>query len=287
MIKMSEAPTLSIRKFNFKEMDINSKVLITAKPAMGKSSLIKDLLYRHRKRFPCGVIMSGTEEASGDFKGMVPDSFMYGSYNQEAVDRIVLRQKSLTKRYGEGSRGNEVFLVLDDVMDDPSWIKNKNIVGIFKNGRHWDIFFCLAIQYCLGIPPALRTCIDYVFILREPNLKNRRKLWENYAGIFPTFDMFCQCLDNLTEDYHCMVIKNRVISNKIEDVVFWYKAKLRPNFRLGNEEFWQFHRDKYNEHYASEEDRLELERLNGNNGVVESSRKTKRGSTMIKVKMRD
>ena len=114
------------------------------------------------------------------------------------------------------------------------------------------------MQYCLGVPPALRTCIDYVFILREPNLKNRKKLWENYCSIFPTLQMFCDVMDNLTEDYHCMVIKNRVVSNKIEDVVFWYKAKYHDPFKIGTRDLWEFHDKNYNNHYESDEEKDEM-----------------------------
>ena len=41
---------------------------------------------------------------------------------------------------------------------------------LFMNGRHWKIILIITMQYPLGIPPNLRTNIDYVFILREPYL---------------------------------------------------------------------------------------------------------------------
>jgi hypothetical protein len=220
----------------------------------GKSSLLKDLLFQHRKKFPIGLIMSETNPVSKDFDGMVPDLFTYDEYNQSAMDKLVLRQKQMVRKNGEGHHDNFAFALVDDCMDDTSWVNHKTTKGIFKNGRHWDLFFLLAMQYCLGIPPTLRTCLDYVFILREPNLRNRRKLWENYASIFPTFQMFCDALDDLTQDYHCMVIKNRVLSNKIEDVVFWYKAKLHTPFRIGRPEWWRFANAHTNSRYEMDEE---------------------------------
>lgn len=275
---MTDVTRLKIRKFKMSEMDLNSKALVIGKPGTGKSSLIKDILYRHRKKFPCGIIVSGTQESSGDFNGMVPDLFIYENYNQPVIDKLVLRQKRLTRKYGEGHASNYAFICIDDCMDDSGWIKHPTTKGIFKNGRHWDLFFILAIQYCLGIPPALRTCIDYVFILREPNIENRKKIWRNYAGIFPTFNMFCDVLDNLTENYHCMVIKNRVLSNAIEDVVFWYKAKLHDKFRIGTDSFWAYADQNYNEHYVSEEE------LNGlyDGGKTTAASMTKRSKTKPK-----
>ena len=54
------------------------------------------------------------------------------------------------------------------------------------NGRHWHILFIITMQYPLGIPPNLRTNIDYVFILRENIVSNRKRIYDNYAGMFPT-----------------------------------------------------------------------------------------------------
>jgi hypothetical protein len=97
----------------------------------------------------------------------------------------------------------------------------------------------ITMQYPLGIPPTLRTNIDYVFILREPYIANRKRIYENYAGMFPTFEAFCQVMDQCTENYECLVINNNSKSNKLSDQVFWYKADSHGDFRLGSKEFWE------------------------------------------------
>ena len=58
------------------------------------------------------------------------------------------------------------------------------------NGRHFKILFLITMQYPLGIPPNLRSNIDYVFILRDNTVGNRKRIYENYAGMFPNFDIF-------------------------------------------------------------------------------------------------
>ena len=96
------------------------------------------------------------------------------------------------------------------------------------------------MQYGLGIPPVLRTNIDYVFLLRENIQRNRKLLYDNYAGMFPNFEMFCSVLDQCTENYECLVICNCAKSNQIEDQVFWYKADQHSAFRLGSKEVWDY-----------------------------------------------
>jgi hypothetical protein len=98
--------------------------------------------------------------------------------------------------------------------------------------------FIITMQYAIGIPPNLRTNIDYVFLLRETYISNRRKLYEQFAGMFPDFDSFCQVMNQCTENYECLVIDNNAKSNKLEDQVFWYKANPHQDFRLCAPEFW-------------------------------------------------
>ena len=58
--------------------------------------------------------------------------------------------------------------------------------------------------------------------------------------MFPTFEMFCQVMDQCTENYECLVINNNSKSNKLQDQVFWYKADARPDFKIGSQNFWKF-----------------------------------------------
>jgi hypothetical protein len=97
----------------------------------------------------------------------------------------------------------------------------------------------ITMQYPLGIPPNLRTNIDYVFILREPYIANRKRIWENYAGMFPTYESFSQVMDQCTENFECLVIDNNAKSNQLNDQVYWYKAQNHGDFKLGSKEFWE------------------------------------------------
>jgi hypothetical protein len=59
-----------------------------------------------------------------------------------------------------------------------------------------------------------------------------------YTGnAFPSFDFFCQVMDQICLDECCLVIKNNATSDRIEDRVFWYKAEMHPPFEVGAEEF--------------------------------------------------
>jgi hypothetical protein len=156
------------------------------------------------------------------------------------------RQKQVLKQmqkemaaYKRSTIDPRTFMILDDCLYDSSWAKDKLMRLLFMNGRHWKIMLVITMQYPLGIPPNLRTNIDYVFILREPYITNRKRIYENYAGMFPTFESFCQVMDQCTENFECLVINNNAKSNKLTDQIFWYKADFHKDFKLGSKEFWE------------------------------------------------
>jgi hypothetical protein len=106
------------------------------------------------------------------------------------------------------------------------------------------------MQYCMDLPPDLRGQCDYVFVFREPIVQNRKRLYENFFGIFPSFEMFEQVLKVCTENYECLVLDNTSKSNKIEDCVFFYRSPIRKNFRIGSPAMWRFHQSNYNPRHA-------------------------------------
>jgi hypothetical protein len=208
----------------------------------GKTTLITSLLYEKSHIFSVGEVMSGTEDSNGHYGKIFPGSFVYNALDKGQIENFIKRQK-LAKQHLPNPWA---ILLLDDCTDDPKLFNDPMFQGIFKNGRHWKMWFILSLQYSLDIKPVIRTNIDGTFILRETNLKNRRNLWENYAGIFPDFGQFCDVLDKLTDDYTALYVHNATTSNNLEDCVFWYKAKpIPPDFKIGCDEYWLYHEERY------------------------------------------
>ena len=159
-------------------------------------------------------------------------------------------------------------LILDDCLYDSSWTRDTNIRSLFMNGRHYKTMFIITMQYALGIPPNLRTNIDYVFILRENYVSNRKRLYEHYAGMFPSFEIFCQVMNQCTENFECLVINNNAKSNKLEDQVFWYKADEHDAFILGAPEFWDHHSHHYDHQQEVDDDNFDIVNVNSKKNKI-------------------
>jgi hypothetical protein len=208
----------------------------------GKTTLITSLLYEKSHIFPIGEVMSGTEDSNGHYGNIFPGSFVYNALDKDQIKNFIDRQK-IAKQHLPNPWA---ILLLDDCTDDPKLFNDPLFQGIFKNGRHWKMLFLLSLQYSLDIKPVIRTNVDGTFILRETNMKNRKSLWENYAGVFSDFTQFCEVLDQLTDDYTALYIHNQTQSNKLEDCIFWYKARPIPqNFRIGCDEYWLYHEERH------------------------------------------
>lgn len=242
---------LELKKFDMRSISFKPDenkgpvVVLIGRRDTGKSYLVRDLLFYHQD-IPIGTVISGTEAGNGFYSAHVPKLFIHEEYNTAIVENILKRQKMVLKEvkkeiehYKKSNIDPRTFVILDDCLYDNAWTKDKMMRLLFMNGRHWKIMLIITMQYPLGVPPNLRTNIDYVFILREPYLTNRKRIYENYAGMFPTFESFCQVMDQCTENFECLVINNNAKSNKLQDQIFWYKAEHHADFKLGTAEFWE------------------------------------------------
>jgi len=242
---------LELKKFDMKSISFKPNetkgpvVVLIGRRDTGKSFLVRDLLFYHQD-IPIGTVISGTEEGNGFYGKLVPKLFIHNEYNSAIIENILKRQKQVLKQikkemetFKRSTIDPRTFAILDDCLYDATWARDKLMRLLFMNGRHWKIMLIITMQYPLGIPPTLRTNIDYVFILREPYIANRKRIYENYAGMFPTFESFCQVMDQCTENYECLVINNNAKSNKLQEQVFWYKADSHNDFKLGSKEFWE------------------------------------------------
>ena len=199
--------TLELKKFDMRNISFKPNenkgpvVVLIGRRDTGKSFLVKELLFNHQD-IPIGTVISGTESGNNFYSDHVPKLFIHDEYNTAIIENILKRQKGVLKeinkeqkQYGRSTIDPRAFVILDDCLFDASWTKDKIMRLLFMNGRHWKIMLVITMQYPLGIPPNLRTNIDYVFILREPYITNRKRIYENYAGMFPTFESFCQVMD--------------------------------------------------------------------------------------------
>jgi hypothetical protein len=247
------ATKLQLKKFNIHDMAEHCTIAMIAKRGTGKSYLTRELLF-HKRHIGSAIAISRTEKLNSFYTEFIPESYIYPEYTSDILNRIFQRQDQLIEDNKERLKKNKklkddsLILIMDDCMSSKgTWLKDPNILELFYNGRHHHVSFILTMQYAVGIPPDMRSNFDYVFLLAEDTINNRKRLYEHYAGMFPTFDIFQQVFSEITNNYGVMVINKRVQSNNITDKIFWYKAKNVPHFKIGNTHFKKFHKEYFDE----------------------------------------
>lgn len=265
---------LQLRKFDITSIKDDKIIVLIGKRGTGKTELLKDILY-FKRDFPIGSVINPTESANRNFSSMVPPIFIHEEYRPEIIENVLKRQTIIMKKinkelqmYGKSSIDPRAFLILDDCLYDNSWKKDKNIRYIFMNGRHKKLFFLITMQYVLGIAPDLRTNVDYIFICRENIIANRKRLYDAFAGMFPTFEMFCSVMDQCTENFECLVIDNTSRSNRLEDQVFWYKAEMHEPFTIGSRQLWELHNQTAQDDDEEEEEMFDIKNFSRKKNAI-------------------
>ena len=236
---------------------INPRIVMIAPSGSGKSWIVRNILYE-MKDIPCGSVIAPTDKMNKFYDDFMPSCFIHHEFKPEIIPKILGRQKAILekneKRVKDGKKPVDprTYLVMDDCMASKNqWVKDPNILEIMNQGRHFKLTFILTMQYCLGIQPELRTQFNYIFLLGEDNAASRKKLYEHWAGVFPRYELFEQVFLQVTDNYGCMVINNRIKTTDLTQKVFWFKAKKVPNFKIGSKEYSKFHDENYDTNYLN------------------------------------
>jgi len=253
---------MPVREFKFEWFTFNPSICIIAKRGSGKSVLCKEIL-KYYDYIPGGVIISQTESVNSFYGHFFPDLYIYHEYDPRILTKIIKRQRESVKKCREKfEKGKKfdprIFLLMDDCLASKrSWATDPLIAEIFYNGRHLQIMFILTMQFPLGIRPELRSNFDYIFLLAEDFVSNKKRLYEHYAGMFPSFDIFRQAFDQMTDEFGIMVIVNRGARKNFLDKIFWYKARkdldIKKN-KLGCKQFIEYNDNNYNKNWENQKD---------------------------------
>lgn len=191
-------------------------IVIVGKRGSGKTVLVKDLL----NQLGCNRFVIFSPSGSANYVYPEYTWHIDKKYSKNAFANFVTQQK-------EAQYIHKVCVVFEGCM------YNKSMYFYFMNSRTLKTKIVMVIDHHMAIPSEIRCCIDYVFIFNDNDNFVRKHLYKKFAGMFPTFDVFCQVFDQLTSDpFTCMVINNTVNSNKLDDQILWYKASYVPEWKF-------------------------------------------------------
>ena len=276
---------ISLRKFDMRDMANDATVLLCAPRRSGKTVLLCDILF-HKKDFPCGMLMSGSEKMTPTFGKIVPELFIYENFDADAVNRLMERQMEFVQKiatepkykkyvpsdtpfgsdkyklymakeaYKHGGPDPRAWLILDDLLPQFKEVfKNERISEIFANGRHFNMLFLMTTQNFFSIHNAFRDNFEYIFIFKGCSDKELKKLYDQYASFCETFQLFREIVNEFTQNYSCIVINKRSTTKELSDNIFYYKADAtivndtKPEHKVLCKQAWNFNQKYYNKEH--------------------------------------
>ncbi|MBA42445.1 MAG: hypothetical protein CMF62_00360 [Magnetococcales bacterium] len=242
---------LPIRKFKLNSMCKNPSIAIIAKKASGKTILCATLLKYlfEEDNISEATIISPTEYLNHFYGKKFPNSFIHKKYSRTITQNLLNRQYEMKLKQED----HRTVLLMDDCLGVfGEWQKDENFDELISNGRHHGVTTITTFYNPLGIGPTIRGNFDYVFIMRDDNIKNIQRIYDNYADIFPTKELFEKTFPALTQDFGCMVLVNRGVGNNFfSDRVCWFKADINEleDYNFKSKPFINCQYDNYEEEY--------------------------------------
>ena len=196
--------------------------LFAGSPGMGKSHLIRYLIYKFCKsgKFNYGIVFCPTAfNGAFDF---ISDKYV-GNYNEELLKKFMNYQEQSKK---------PAFIIFDDCLGSITNINNNNtLTKLFTCYRHFNITVLFSTQYIYKVPPVLRECSTYCFIFKQFNKRSISALYETFLYDKNTIDEAKRYIMENTENYHFILVNNKASNNKAKYIISVAPNKI-PKFFL-------------------------------------------------------
>ncbi len=250
---MPQIEDVAIKEFDLRSIEPSCTWILVGPPASGKTTMMENIVYFNRHRYPVARVFVGTPGGYRKFCKIFGSLFVSASYDENEEAAHIRRQRRCILDYGESYLGNYAVNIIDDAGDDPKVYKTKTMRSLFKLGsQHYAQLLLVGLQYAVDFPPDTRKSVSYVALFREPEETERKKLYDNFGGLAGSYDKFCDLMDALTGDYTCLIFKKRSQSNKLEDCVFYYRTQVLPDWKFGCSEYRQWNKDRLDPNYTEQ-----------------------------------
>ena len=234
---------VNIRRFEPDSMKRHKIVLIIGPQYSGKSRLLQELLYYINPGLP--ILTDPNEFATGFYGSILPKQCKKEQLDDDWLEKFCSRQRALLDFNKQNQRNLDISagLILDHCVPDLidlKWEKNPNFKFLFTTGKEACTTLVFTAPYPIKMPAHFLSSIDYVFMLKESNKANKKKLFDMFGGMFGKFEYFEDVFNECTVNYRALVVDRTKRTTVLEDQVYWFRAPDRPRrYKLGCYRLWQ------------------------------------------------
>jgi len=216
-----------ISEYDLEQITPRTGVCIIGKTACGKSTLMYDIMHRLAPRFYLGLAMTPSLSSYQKFQSCIPRHFIKEPVTTDLESFVDLMRHDHRHRLNAQLDEREYFFIADDCGFDKQFMNSKVLRQMMMNGRNFNLFRLLVIQYLMAIGPDLRSNIDLIFLFWDNNVNNQKKMHANWFSFIP-FPKWQKMYATVTRNYGTMVLDVRrcAVSHDYRDCVFFYRAEM-------------------------------------------------------------
>lgn len=195
--------------------DISGGIIaLVGSTGYGKTFLLRDILSKIHKNYDRFIMFSGTAKLQKDYD-FFPKENIYEHYSEEKMEEIW--DKNYNSRDPE-----KILIILDDVINDPEFIKSQVLKKYATGARHIKLTVFLLTQFLNSLKPIIRNNLRLVVAFESDNYKERRKFIDEYLSIInPRVGDFIY-KKITSEPFQCVVVA--VYKKDKNNKIYKYKA---------------------------------------------------------------
>lgn len=232
--------SFNLHKFKPENIKSSDLIYIIGHRNSGKSTLIKDLLFKSHQ-VPFGRVINTSEEYNHFYRYFIPSILIQNEFEDKEIKKMFEEKKKLYKEKEDGKEiDNRSFFVFEECIHSKEEIQNKSLLKLIERKNIYQNLIFISSVWIFILSPDVHKKIDYIFLYREQIVKERKKIYERYGKMIPNYqmfeDIFIQCTEN---DYECLVIHLSNPSTNWMDKIYWYKADIHENVKLCERKWWK------------------------------------------------
>lgn len=219
MLSVGKEQKIQIKEFDVAKMHQNASMIILG---MNRCyELVPKQILEHYKNVSNCYVISRDSLMEQFYKTIFPN-ISFHDYGDMNIFETVLKQQIANKKTEQST---QVMIIMDycGFEDMKKWFRNQHMREILYNGRHYNITYIMTCPISLRLNPNLRTLFDYIFIRDTDLHTDHRYVYNDYAGMFQTFDSFMEVYTQIMKNNSLMVLNriNNSVAQEICDKVFY------------------------------------------------------------------